>query len=273
MSDFAKQQVRMVFSDVDGTLVGGDHHPIEASAATMHEVGARVPVCLVSARSPEGLYSIQQALGFAGPLACFSGAYVLGENGEELYSTTMTAEDARDIKDYLSQAHPQLCVGTYGHHTWIVDDRSHPSVQREEEAVQTQASESRDIVGTFGKTGVHKLLLMGSPDAILDAERVVGARYPHLNVVRSSDILCEVMTREASKRTAVRVICEHYGIDPTYAVAFGDGPNDMDMLLSVRNSYAMANAEEAVKEAATHVLPWTNEECGVARMLAQLLDL
>ena len=273
MDQPTQPNVRIVFTDVDGTLVGDDHHPIEASAKTISEVARRVPLCLVSARSPEGLYPIQRALGFTGPLACFSGAYVLDENGEELYSSTMPVSDARAIKDYLSQAHPTLCVGTYGHHTWSVDDRSDPAVQREEAAVQTQACESSDLEAAFGEQGVHKLLLMGSPDAIRDAERVVGARYPHLNVVRSSDILCEVMVREASKKAAVRAICAHYGVNTAEAVAFGDGPNDIDMLSAVANSYAMANAEEAVKEAATHVLAWTNEQCGVARMLAQLLAL
>ena len=271
MNSSAKQQVRIVFTDVDGTLVGDDHHAIPASAAAIKQVAARVPLCLVSARSPEGLYPIQHALGFTGPLACFSGAYVLDDKGEELFSSTMPVQDACAIKDYLSHAHPQLCVGTYGHHTWIVDDRSDPAVQREEAAVQTQAYESSDLEAAFGEHGVHKLLLMGNPDAIRDAERVVGARYPHLNVVRSSDILCEVMTREASKKTAVRVICEHYGVDSAHAVAFGDGPNDIDMLAAVANSYAMANAEEAVKQAATHQLEWTNTECGVARMLMELL--
>jgi hypothetical protein len=27
-----------------------------------------------------------------------------------------------------------------------------------------------------------------------------------------------------------------------------------------------------VKEAATHTLPWTNEECGVARALEQIIE-
>ena len=95
---------------------------------------------------------------------------------------------------------------------------------------------------------------MGEPQEILEAERTVAERYPHLNVVRSSDILCEVMAADASKSNAVQVISAHCGVDLACAVAFGDGPNDLDMLLSVPNSYAMANAEG-----------------GVARMLEQLV--
>ena len=37
------------------------------------------------------------------------------------------------------------------------------------------------------------------------------------------------------------------------------------------NTSGARNAEEAVKQAATHQLEWTNTECGVARMLMELL--
>jgi Cof subfamily protein (haloacid dehalogenase superfamily) len=262
--------VGIVFTDVDGTLVDNDHHPILSSAEVMRRVAERVPVCLVSARSPEGLYPIQEQLGFTGPLACFSGAYVLDEQGNELFSTTIPLEDALAIREFLDRELPDVLVASYGHHDWIVDDRSDPRVVREEYFVQACSRESRDLAGTFGERGVHKFLLMGAPADVLEAERVVGERYPELNVVRSNDILCEVMTKRASKSHAVQLLCEHYGVAPPEAVAFGDGFNDLDMLMAVDRSFAMANAESQVKDAAFDVLPWTNEECGVTRQLALL---
>lgn len=269
----AASQIRIVFTDVDGTLVNNEHHPIPASARTIARVAAMMPFCLVSARSPEGLYPIQRQLGFTGPLACFSGAYVLDEEGNELYSSVISFEDAREIKRYLDRELPNLVSATYGFHDWIVDDRSDPRVVREEYYVQAKSRESHDLEGTFGERGVHKFLLMGDPASIVSAQRVLAERYPHLNVVRSNDILCEVMSGEASKSHAIEVLCKHYGVNRSQAIAFGDGPNDIDMLVAVDNSYAMANGEAMVKEAATDVLPWTNEECGVARMLAELLGL
>lgn len=266
-----KTAIGIVFSDVDGTLVGEDHHPLLHTAPIMQRVAAAVPICLVSARSPEGLYPIHEQLGFSGPLACYSGAYVLDEKGGELFSTTIATEEAVAIKDYLVRELPHLTVGTYGFHDWIVDDREDPRIKREEFLVQAQAREERDLTRAFGERGVHKFLLMGEPHEILQAQRTVAERYPHLNVVRSSDILCEVMASDASKSNAVRVICEHCGVDLARAVAFGDGPNDLDMLLAVPHSYAMGNAEPEVQAASTHVIDWTNAEGGVARTLEQLV--
>ncbi len=73
---------RAVFSDVDGTLVDAAHHPMAEDASVFDLLRQRgVPFCLVSARSPEGLYPIQKALDFTGPIASYSGAYVLDEQG------------------------------------------------------------------------------------------------------------------------------------------------------------------------------------------------
>jgi Cof subfamily protein (haloacid dehalogenase superfamily) len=263
--------IRIVFSDVDGTFVDDEHHPIPESGATIRAVANRVPICLVSARSPEGLYPIQQALGFSGPLACYSGAYVLDEEGNELFSSTIPLDDALEIKAYLERELPHITVGTYGFHTWIVDSRSDPRIMREEYLVMASSKASRDLAGEFGERGVHKFLLMGEPADILQAQQMVSERFPHLTAVRSSDILCEVMAGDVSKSRAVRLLCEHYGVTPEQAVAFGDGQNDIDMLSAVEQSYAMANAEPEVKLAAAHEVPWTNAESGVARMLEQLL--
>ena len=112
---------------------------------------------------------------------------------------------------------------------------------------------------------------MGEPKAILSAESTLGARYPELTVVRSNDVLCEVMVAGVSKSHAVDVLCRHFGASRGEAIAFGDGPNDLDMLLAVDESYAMPNGEPSVREAAAHVCEWSNLESGVAKTLARLV--
>lgn len=257
----------IVFTDVDGTFVGSDHHAIMECAPVVRRIATRVPLCLVSARSPEGLYPIQRDLGFVGPLACYSGAYVLDEKGVELFSCTMTFDVAMRVKGVVNATFESLTVGMYGFHDWIVDDVNDERIQHEQRLVQTTARKCADLVSVFGARGVHKLLVMGEPSQIMEAESILQDEFPMLNVVRSSSTLCEIMSKEVNKGHAVRLLCEHYGLSASQAIAFGDGPNDIDMLNAVGRSYAMANAEESVKQAATQVLPWSNVECGVARAL------
>ena len=170
--------IRIAFSDVDGTIVDTNHHALPADGPTLRRVTQRIPLCLVSGRSPEGIYSVQRALGITGPIAAFSGAYVLDEKGEELFSKTIPLDLALEVKAYLESDLPNVVAGTYGFHKWIVDDARDSRVLQEEYFVQARATQSRDLKGTFGKRGIHKFLLMGDPDAILSAESTIGARYP-----------------------------------------------------------------------------------------------
>lgn len=265
---------KIVFSDVDGTFADKDHQPIVADAPIVQAVVAMdVPVCLVSARPPQGLHPFQRSLGFEGPIVCYSGAYVLDEMGCTLASEIIPIDKALEIYAYLTESLPSICVNTYGFDEWVVANPDDPRVKYEEKVVHARARASTDIEGIFTATGVHKFLLMGSSNDIRAAEQSVGEHYPELNVVRSSATLCEVMSKRASKSAGVARLCEHFGLLADDAVAFGDGYNDLDMIGAVGRSFAMANAVPAVKQAATEVIEWTNDESGVARTLATLFEL
>lgn len=58
-----------------------------------------------------------------------------------------------------------------------------------------------------------------------------------------------------NKGYGVRKVLEKLNIDPKDAYAFGDGNNDVDMLKSVGNSYAMDNANFNAKSAAKYIAP------------------
>lgn len=265
---------KIVFSDVDGTFADKDHQPIAADAPVVQALVAMgVPVCLVSARPPQGLRSFQRSLGFEGPIVCYSGAYVLDEMGRTLASEIIPIDEAREIYAYLTESLPNICVNTYGFDEWVVANPDDPRVKHEEKLIHACARASTDIEGIFSATGVHKFLLMGDPDNICAAEQSVGEHYPDLNVVRSSETLCEIMSKRASKSAGVARLCEHFDLLSDDAVAFGDSYNDLDMIGAVGRSFAMANAVPAVKAAATDVIEWTNDESGVARTLAKLFEL
>lgn len=262
---------KIVFTDVDGTLLDHEHRVVPASAQAVRLLCERgIPFVLVSARMPEGLTTIQRELGFTGPLVCYSGAYVLDEAGNELLSRPIEMGTARRLKAFLDEELPQVCCSEYGFHTWACDDDTDPRI-RNEERITTLKALRAPLDEAFDERGVHKFLLMGEPDEISAAEARVAEAFPELVAVQSSPILCEIMSGEVSKAEGVRVLCDHLGITPADAIAFGDGKNDIDMLRAVPESYAVANAADAVKEAAAHVCRWTNDENGLGRTVEELL--
>ena len=71
------------------------------------------------------------------------------------------------------------------------------------------------------------------------------------------------------KASGLKRLVERWNIDQSQCVAFGDGGNDIEMLQFCGMSYAMANAPQMVKDAATNVCP-SNDEDGVLVTLDQL---
>lgn len=263
---------QIVFTDVDGTLLDGEHRPIPASAAAIAELGERgIPFVLVSARMPEALVPIQEALGFTGALVCYSGAYALDERGVELLSRPMSVEQALEARRIVAERAPEVCVMAYGYHTWAVESRSDPRVANEERIVGCESVEE-GIEEAFGEVGgLHKLLLVGESDRMGALQAELARALPELTVVLSSPILCEVMAGGVSKAEGVQVVCRHYGIELAHAMAFGDGHNDVEMLRAVPESYAMANASPEVQREAAHVTCLANDENGLADELSRLL--
>lgn len=79
-----------------------------------------------------------------------------------------------------------------------------------------------------------------------------------------------IMSKQATKVNAIRLIAEKYGIAMEEIVAFGDDYNDVDMLKGCGIGVAMSNALEVVKCEADEICA-SNEEDGVARWLENRL--
>lgn len=263
----------IVFTDIDGTLIDS-HKRLPGDSGTIirriYESG--VPFCPVSARSPRGIDPIWRQLGFHGPLAAFSGGYVLDEQGSELYSCTIPLAEAIEIKRFLNVELSDVVVNAFAYDTWTTDDETSPRVQNEERVVELKATQCTNLATTFDERGIHKFLVMGAPDNLTAAEQQIRARYAGLSIARSNANLLEIMNAGATKEHAIDVLCAHFGMDRGEAVAFGDGWNDIPMLRAVPQSYAVANASDEVKRAAAHVCAETNAEGAVAHTLQQLVQ-
>ena len=66
-------------------------------------------------------------------------------------------------------------------------------------------------------------------------------------------------------------LLKRWDLKPEQIMAFGDSENDIEMLELAGISYAMENAEEAVKEIATKVAP-ANSQAGVYKVLENWLE-
>ena len=75
----------------------------------------------------------------------------------------------------------------------------------------------------------------------------------------------------ADKGLALAAACEDLGIAAEQVVALGDAENDVELFRAAGASFAMGQASDAVKAAATAVTG-TNEEDGVAMAIERVLE-
>ncbi len=80
----------------------------------------------------------------------------------------------------------------------------------------------------------------------------------------------EVNAKEANKGAALRFLREYLNIEREATAAFGDGSNDITMLLEAGTGFAMENACLEAKEAADRIA-LSNEQEGVAHMINEIL--
>ena len=97
----------------------------------------------------------------------------------------------------------------------------------------------------------------------------LGGRYA---VILSGENWVDVMRPGVSKGRAMQMLQQLKGLTPEDCMAFGDYLNDLELLESVSESYAMENALEELKRVAKYIAPG-NDENGVMRVIRERFAL
>lgn len=244
--------IRLVVSDVDGTLVRHDKTLADTTIAAAASLRAHgIGLALVSSRPPHGLDRLLGPLGIDTPRAGFNGAEILSPAGERVTELTIPPEAARTAVQRMEAAGIDPWVFTDG--VWLLKDAAGHYVPREHLAISqdyvTVASYAPHLARVHKIMGSHTdFELMGRMEAELRA--LLGDRAA---VARSQSYYVDVTHAHANKGYAALVLARLLGVEPAAMACIGDMPNDMPMLAVCGLAIAMGNAPEAVQAAADAV--------------------
>ena len=93
----------------------------------------------------------------------------------------------------------------------------------------------------------------------------------HVRAVSSGYGCIDILQDGIHKAWGLEELLRRWNLKPEQIMAFGDSENDIEMLELAGISYAMENAEEAVKRIATKVAP-ANSQAGVYQVLENWLE-
>jgi Cof subfamily protein (haloacid dehalogenase superfamily) len=263
-------QYKMVFCDIDGTLIDSSHRISRGTRQKIQELyRAGIPFVLVSARMPSGIFPLQRELGIKAPIVCYSGSLILNERGDTVKTVGIDREKAILIDDFVKREWKQVCCSVYCHYDWISGNIHDKWIEQEQSITASVPKEGRISDFIPQTEHIHKLLCMGEAEAIADLNNALKEKFSGLSVYRSKDTYLEIMDGAVSKSGAVKYLCKVYNIPIEATVSFGDNFNDVDMLLTTGTCFTMGNAPAEVKRLVKNVT-LDNDHEGVLAGLRQL---
>lgn len=266
--------VRLVATDLDGTLLRDDLSVSPRTRRALDAVrAAGVVVVPVTARQPIGLREIADQAGFTEWAVCSNGSFAIHlGTGEVLFEQTVDVEIQRRLVEALEPIVEGLLYVS-------VRDRGEGFVPQEGYTdLATFADHKRDV-STMGRhpladvVGMPSLkLIVRHPERpageLLDLVRGIG--LAGIAATHSGAPFVEVMAEGVNKAWGVARLCDHLGITADEVLAFGDAPNDVELLAWAGHGVAVANACPEALAAAVEVTA-SNEEDGVAEVLERLV--
>lgn len=261
--------IRLLVSDVDGTLVRPDK---QISAATLAAIqglrDAGVAFTLVSSRPPRGMQTLVRMLGLTTPTAAFNGGAIVDPSGRVIESHPLTASNARVALDLFSGAPVETWV--FADDQWLLRDPHGPYVPLERHTLGfdgTQVDSFEPYLDRIGK------IVAASADAagLVRLEETLNPRIaPDARASRSQVYYLDVNHARANKGDAVEALARHLGIPLTATAVIGDGDNDVPMFERAGFSIAMGQASAQVRAQAT-VTTASNADDGLAAAVQRFI--
>ena len=256
---------KVFVTDIDGTLLGadGDVHPSDAEAIAAL-IARGVPVALCTGRMYSGTREIAEAMRILGPVACIDGSHIVDStNHLELHSTPLSDVATQLLFETLARV--RLAAFAFSGDRLFHDQRGAQYLDYVSTWTEhTQEVERLTDFDAWREPGaaLAALVALGTPDQIRRAEQFIKSNDQHLQCVMfevgrpgySGTWGLVVRASGVDKGTAIDWVARHHGVTAAEVVAVGDWLNDIPMLRRAGRSFAMAQAPNVVKAAATDVL-------------------
>lgn len=259
--------MKLLFSDIDGTLINDRHQVTEKTKIAIQKRVAAGDIFIpVSARMPQAIETVGDAITSNYPMICYNGALILDKDGQEIASYPMEISAAQKIISLVSKDYPDVAWNVYAGTKWL-SPKMAPNLN-EEKIVQVKSTKpsAKDIEQL---DTCHKTLLIGKPAEIDELQDKLRELFPNLSIVKSSPILLEVMAKGIQKGQAVKKMIAFYKAPTEDTYAFGDNYNDEEMLKAVGHSIAMGNAPNDLKKQVDEVTLDNNHD-GIAVVLDKM---
>lgn len=263
---------RMVFSDMDGTLLKSASELSEKNIEMVGKAvdqGVEFVIC-----TGRGVYGVERfleklnLLGRPGYVICQNGATVYNlENMEMVLKHSFSSDDLRPVVEIAREEGVEVYL--YDDRTFVAEKVT-PQV---EAYCRVMHADMRILPDGLEYEGYFtKCLLSGSYEQLDTVRKKVEPLIAgKLNHFFSGPQYLEFVKTGVSKGRALQETAEKAGVPLAEVIAIGDSENDLSMIQAAGLGVAVANAQEHVKAAADYVTETTCEQDAVADVLQRFV--
>lgn len=267
--------MRLVASDIDGTILGHDGKISDRTVRAFHACrDAGVELVFVTGRPPRWLSPLQDQLGHAGTVICSNGAVVWDLEADKVVSSqALDLADVLAARTIIKELRPtaRFAVETldgFQLEPGFLEDESSELLGGFDPKPLSETLKSTDAVVKF-----LAIVREGTPDEFLAQVRPAVGHLASVTHSAPSVALLELSRPGLNKAVTLAGYAASLGIDAADVVAFGDMPNDIEMLRWAGHGYAMASGHPDAILAAGQQAPHFDDD-GVAQVLeARLAEL
>lgn len=269
MNDGVKEPIRLVVSDLDGTLVDRKK---QLTPSTISAVGrlrqAGLGFTVISARPRSGMMPIADALGLDVVMGAFNGGTIFRRDGTLLEQHRIDP----DIVAGVFAMAEGLAVDR-----WVfADDRWYANTDQGAHVASERVSSNQAPVIVQDFTALYdradKVTFVSDDPALLGGlhDRAAAAFGSLATVVQSQTYYLDVTALAANKGNGVALLAEAMATPLAQTAVIGDQANDLAMFARAGLSVAMGQGPEAVRARADFVTA-ANDADGVAQAIDEII--
>lgn len=240
--------IKMIASDVDGTLLGRGETKIKKEVFDVINAVSDKGVLFViaSGRPYCELKHLFEPVMDKIALVCSDGALTV-YHGKNVLKTCMDRHKAEELLHDVEEK-PDCEFLVYGEFIAYMK----PKDESYDIKIRETCFNNVNVIGTFKNIGEDYLKIgIYNKKGISQVEDYFLGKWSRdFEVIYSANEWLEFTAPGVNKSVGIKALMQQFGIKKEEAVAFGDSYNDFGMFEAVQKGYAMKNAKEELKAVA-----------------------
>jgi Cof subfamily protein (haloacid dehalogenase superfamily) len=258
--------IKHVFLDLDGTLLNDSGTVSKENQKLI--CSSRLPVTLVSGRSPVQMLGAMSDLNLKTPQVAYNGGLIfkiVNKQPQELASLPLDKKIMQTIINFVRTKFPTVTIALFDLNHFFTPQLNSEIVLLTKLLAQTPTQ--IDLTPNFWQQSapLYKITLSNRlhTETIPPLLRALESLHlPNVAIVASDETCLDITHSYAQKNVGVDYILKHHHLSVSETAAFGNGLNDLSMFKAVGLAIAMQNSPTSLKQQADQIT-LSNEANGV----------